>query len=68
MPTSDPSSSLGYHFTVDARCRTKDGHHFLVEMQNEFRDDYHLEALIEHSRMLLVVCLDTVTDQTEDDK
>ena len=64
MPTSDPSSSLGYHFTVDVRCRTKDGHHFLVEMQNDFRDDYHLKALIEHSRML--GCLDT--DQTEDDK
>ena len=52
MPTADPSSPLGYHFTVDVRCRTKDGHHFLVEMQNDFRDDYHLKALIEHSRML----------------
>ena len=64
MPTADPTSPLGYHFTVDVRCRTKDGHHFLVEMQNDFRDDYHLKALIEHSRML--GRLDT--DQTEDDK
>lgn len=64
MPTADPTSPLGYHFTVDVRCRTKDGHHFLVEMQNDFRDDYHLKALIEHSRMLSR--LDT--DQTEDDK
>ena len=64
MPTADPSSPLGYHFTVDVRCRTKDGHHFLVEMQNDFRDDYHLKALIEHSRML--GRLDT--EQTEDDK
>ena len=64
MPTADPSSPLGYHFTVDVRCRTKEGHHFLVEMQNDFRDDYHLKALIEHSRMLS--CLDT--DQTEKDK
>jgi PD-(D/E)XK nuclease family transposase len=64
MPAADPTSPLGYHFTVDVRCRTKDGHHFLVEMQNDFRDDYHLKALIEHSRMLSR--LDT--DQTEDDK
>ena len=64
MPTSDPSSPLAYHFTVDVRCRTKDGHHFLVEMQNDFRDDYHLKALVEHSRML--GRLDT--DQTDDDK
>ena len=64
MPTADPTSPLGYHFTVDVRCRTKDGHHFLVEMQNDFRDDYHLKALTEHSRML--ARLDT--DQTEDDK
>lgn len=64
MPTADPSSPLGYHFTVDVRCRTKEGHHFLVEMQNDFRDDYHLKALIEHSRMLSL--LDT--DQTMEDK
>ena len=64
MPTADPASPLGYHFTVDVRCGTKDGHHFVVEMQNDFRDDYHLKALIEHSRML--ARLDT--DQTEDDK
>ncbi len=52
MPSSVPSSPLKYHFTVDVRCRTKDGHHFLVEMQNDFRDDYHLKALIEHARMI----------------
>lgn len=52
MPPSDPSSPLGYHFTVDVRCRTKEGQHFLVEMQNDFRDDYHMKSLIEHSRML----------------
>ena len=64
MPPADPSSPFGYHFTVDVRCRTKEGHHFLVEMQNDFRDDYHMKALIEHSRMLSM--LDT--DQTIEDK
>jgi hypothetical protein len=64
MPSADRSSPLGYHFTVDLRCRTKDGHHFLVEMQNDFRDDYHLKVLIEHSRMISM--LDT--DQTQEDK
>ena len=64
MPTADPSTPSGYHFTVDVRCRTKDGHHFLVEMQNDFRDDYHMKALAEHSRM--VSLLDT--DQTKEDK
>ena len=52
MASSDPVSSLGYHFTVDVRCRTKEGKHFLVEMQNDFRDDYHFKSLVEHSRML----------------
>lgn len=52
MPPSDPSSPLGYHFTVDVRCRTKEGQHFLVEMQNDFRDDYHMKSLVEHARML----------------
>ena len=51
MPSSNPLSDLQYHFTVDVRCRTKDNQHFLVEMQNDFRDDYHLKTLIEHSRM-----------------
>ena len=64
MPTADPPSLSGYHFTVHVRCRTKDGHHFLVEMQNDFRDDYHMKALAEHSRM--VSLLDT--DQTKEDK
>jgi predicted transposase/invertase (TIGR01784 family) len=52
MTSSDPMSALGYHFTVDVRCRTKEGSHFLVEMQNDFRDDYHLKSLVEHARML----------------
>ena len=64
MPAADPTSPFGYRFTVDVRCRTKGGHHFLVEMQNDFRDDYHLKALVEHSRMMSR--LDT--DQNEDDR
>jgi hypothetical protein len=66
MPTTDPQSRLGYHFTVDVRCRTKDGHHFLVEMQNDFRDDYHMEALAEHSRM--VNLLDTYQTNKDQNK
>lgn len=64
MPAADPTSSLGYHFTVDVRCRTIEGQHFLVEMQNDFRDDYHLKSLIEHSRMLSRLDI----DQTIEDK
>ena len=64
MPSNIPGSQFAYNFTVDLRCRTKDGHHFLVEMQNDFRDDYHMKTLIEHSRMLSG--LDTY--QGEDDK
>jgi hypothetical protein len=52
LPSSDPLAAVGYNFTVDARCQTQDGRHFLVEMQNDFRSDYHLKALIEHSRMI----------------
>ena len=52
LAASDPLSSFAYHFTVDIRCRTKNNHHFLIEMQNDFRDDYHLKCLVEHSRML----------------
>ena len=52
LAASDPLSSFAYHFTVDIRCRTKNNHHFLIEMQNDFRDDYHLKSLVEHSRML----------------
>lgn len=52
MTSSDPLSFLVNHFTVDVRCRTKVNHHFVVEIQNDFRDDYHLKSLIEHSRML----------------
>jgi predicted transposase/invertase (TIGR01784 family) len=58
LPSSDPSSLVGYRFTVDVRCRSKDGRHFLIEIQNDFRDDYHLKCLIEHSRM--ISRLDTV--------
>lgn len=64
MPSADPSSPLGYHFTVDVRCRTREGRHFLVEMQNDFRDDYHLKSLVEHARM--VSRLDV--DQTSEDQ
>lgn len=66
MPAADPTSPLGYHFTVDVRCRTKEGHHFLVEMQNDFRDDYHLKALIEYALMLSRLDIDqTAEDQTK---
>ena len=52
LPSSDSSSHASYRFTVDVRCRSKDGRHFLIEMQNDFRDDYHLKCLIEHCRMI----------------
>ena len=70
MPTADPSSLFAYHFTVDVRCRTKDGNHFrngyqgLVEMQNDFRDDYHMKVLAEHSRMVSLLDI----DQTKEDE
>jgi predicted transposase/invertase (TIGR01784 family) len=35
MASADPLAEYRYHFTVDVRCRTKEGYHFLVEMQNE---------------------------------
>ncbi len=64
MSPSDPISSFAYHFTVDVRCRTKNNQHFLIEMQNDFRDDYHLKSLIEHSRMLSRLDIDqTLEDQ-----
>ena len=66
MASSDPVSALGYHFTVDVRCRTKEGRHFLVEMQNDFRDDYHLKSLVEHARMLSRLDIDqNIEDQTQ---
>jgi hypothetical protein len=52
LPSSDPSSDFSYRFTVDVRCRSKNGHHFLIEMQNDFRDDYHLKCFVEHCRMI----------------
>jgi hypothetical protein len=52
LPSSDPSSIFRYRFTVDVRCRSKDGRNFLIEMQNDFRDDYHLKCLVEHCRMI----------------
>lgn len=58
LPPPNPVSDLGYHFTVDVRCFTRSGQHFLVEMQNDFRDDYHLKALVEHSRMISRLDLD----------
>ena len=64
LPSSNPMSEFAYRFTVDVRCRAKDGRHFLVEMQNDFRADYHLKALIEHSRMMSRLDLeDTDEDQ-----
>jgi hypothetical protein len=51
LPSSDPSFPLGY-FTLDVRCRAKNGKHFLVKMTNDFRGDYHMKAFVEHSRML----------------
>jgi hypothetical protein len=47
-----PGGPKGYNFTVDLRCGTRDGRHFLIEMQNDYRSDYHLKALVEHSRMI----------------
>lgn len=52
LPSQNPMDPTAYNFTVDVLCQTQDGRYFLVEMQNDFRDDYHLKALIEHSRML----------------
>ncbi len=52
LPSSDPSSVFSYRFTVDVRCRSKNGRHFIIEIQNDFRDDYHLKCLVEHCRMI----------------
>jgi hypothetical protein len=64
LPSSNVVSDSSYSFTVDVRCRTKNGRHFLVEMQNDFREDYHFKALVEHSR--LIGSLDLA--QTDEDK
>ena len=58
LPSNSPTDPIAYNFTVDVRCKTRDGRYFLVEMQNDFRDDYHLKALIEHSRMIGRIDLD----------
>lgn len=58
LPSQNPTGAMSYNFTVDVRCKTQDGRYFLVEMQNDFRDDYHLKALIEHSRMIGRIDLD----------
>lgn len=58
LPSNNPTDPIAYNFTVDVRCKTQDGRYFLVEMQNDFRDDYHLKALIEHSRMIGRIDLD----------
>jgi hypothetical protein len=52
MPPSDPESCAAYYFTVNVTCKTKDGRHFLVVMQNDFRDDYHMKALLKCARTL----------------
>jgi len=62
MPSAVPNSGA-YHFTVDVMCKTKDGRHFLVEMQNDFRDDYHMKALLEHSRMLSRIDVKQIADE-----
>ena len=60
LPPENPYEKPSYQFTVDVRCRTKSGRHFLIEMQNDFRSDYHLKALIEHSRMLSRLGIDEI--------
>jgi hypothetical protein len=52
FPSNATQANSGYCFTVDVRCRTKSGRHLVIEMQNDFRNDYHVKALVEHSRML----------------
>jgi hypothetical protein len=46
-------------------CRTKNGLYFLVVMQNEFREDYHMKYLVEHSRMLSSLDLHQPEDARE---
>lgn len=42
-----PSSNEN-DFTVDltVRCSTRNGRHFHIEMQNDYRDEHHLQALL----------------------
>ena len=67
LPSANPQAKSGiearsgHQFTVDVRCRTKSGRHFLMEMQNDFRSDYHMKALVEHSRMLSRLDIDQTT-------
>ena len=61
MPPVDPQSNAGNFCTVDVRCRAKSGRHFLIQMQNDFRSDYHVKALLEHSRMLSRLDIDQTT-------
>ena len=72
LPSSNPRAEIKYRFTVDVRCRSKDGRHFLIEMQNDFRDDYHLKCLIEHCRMIgrldTTQTLEEQTQRTEKNK
>ena len=49
---SETPYRTGYNLTVDVRCKTMDGRHFLVEMQNDFRGDYFVKALVESSRLI----------------
>ena len=65
IPMADSSSPLVYRFATYVRCRTKDGYHFLAAMQNDFRDDYHLQSLIEHSRKLGRLDADETEEDTE---
>lgn len=68
LPSGDPLAAVGYNFTVDARCQTRDGRHFLVEMQNDFRSDYHLKTLIEHSRMIGRIDVEQTRRAREDEE
>ncbi len=65
FPSEDPLSEFAYHFTVDLFCKSKRGDHILIEMQNDFRDDYHLKALIEHSRMISRLDLEQAVEGQE---
>lgn len=52
LPQSNPNSAFQNCLILDVRCRTKSGRQILIEIENEFRNEYELKALIEHSRLL----------------
>jgi hypothetical protein len=63
LPTEDPLSKFQYNFTVDYLCKSKQGDYILIKMQNDFRDDYHLKALIEHARMISRIDLNQTLEE-----